>query len=372
MFCTAQRLIGLAFGVIFAVGACGGGGGTPAPTPPCAADTKTCYVRSTTGNDSNTGASADSALRTITRAAQLAQSGYTIVVGPGTYREGVTTVIQGATPQTLTFLADVSGSQTGDPAGAVVVDAGRVAGRAGFQLSNSDGTVIDGFTITGAPDAGIVLKTTSNDFQIRNCTVHGNPGDGIRIQDSANVVVFNNLIYGNGGLGVGAVGTPGNGSAGAHVINNTIFGNGDRGITMGTSKAASPNAFVRNNIVQGNGVGKSPPLENIKVFTSPGPDSEFGYNADFNLVFPPTYLPPTRIVGNHDIGQDAAFVNAGAGDFHLQPNSPAIDRGDSLIGMASLANSLRGRTTTGGTNCDQSALDMGFHYPRTGPCTSVP
>jgi parallel beta-helix repeat protein len=359
MFHATRRLIGLGFGVIFAFGACGGGS-TPAPPPPCAADTKTCYVRATTGNDSNTGASPQSAFRTITRAAELVQSGYTIVVGPGTYREGVTTAIQGATPQALIFLADVSGAQTGDPAGAVVVDAGRVAGRAGFQLANSDGTVIDGFTITGAPDAGIVLKSTSNDFQIRNCTVHDNPGDGIRIQDSTNVVVFNNLIYGNGGLGVGAVGTAGNGSPGAQVISNTIFGNGDRGITMGTSKAASQNGFVRNNIVQNNGTRTTPSLENIKVFVPPAADSEAGYNADFNLVFPPTYLPP-RIAGPDDIGQDAAFVNAGTGDFHLRPTSRGVDGGGPLNLPNSDTTILRARTTTG-VGLDRGTFDLGFHF----------
>src|SRR5262249_60061571 len=125
------------------------------------------------------------------------------------------------------------------------------------------GSVIDGFMITGGADGGIVIKGGSDDFTVRNCIVFNNPGAGIRVQDSARPLIFNNLVYGNGGQGVGIVGQ-GSGSPGARIFSNTFFGNGDRGITVGTSQAGSPGPLIRNNIVQLNGTRTDPPLENIK------------------------------------------------------------------------------------------------------------
>lgn len=363
MLYSLRRIVPCGF--VFLVIACGGGGGSApqAPPPP-----NPLYVR-TGGKDTNTGADPDNALRTISKAASLVRSGYKVIVGPGTYREGVTTTAVGTAPQGLTFLADTTGQQTGDPAGPVVLNGTGTGDGAGFNLFNSGGSVIDGFTITNFTDAGIVIKSRSDNMTMQNCIIFSNPGDGIRVQDSANVLIFNNLIYSNGGSGVGLVG-PTSGSPNGHVINNTIFANQFRGLNVGTSTRASTGAFVRNNIIQNDGTDFS-----IKVFTPPPasvPRSDVGYDADFNLVFPATYLP-SNVEGRHDIARDAQFVNAANGDFHLRSTSPAIDAGFSLTNTYQpLQNALRGRTTTGGTDCDKSALDLGYHYPLPpdGRCTS--
>jgi len=329
----------------------------PPPTP-----SSRLYVRAS-GSDSNSGANPAIALRTISKAADIARSGSTIVVGPGTYQEGVTTVVA---LQDLTFLADASGQQTGDAPGAVVLDGTAADAEVGFNLSNSLRTLIAGFTITGFSDAGIVIKSASDNLRVQNCVISGNSGDGIRVQDSASVLIFDNLIYGNGGAGVAIAGAV-SGSPNADVINNTIVGNQVRGLTVGTSTRASPGAFVHNNIFQDNGQDVS-----IKVFAPPPsnvPNSTVGYQADFNLVLPSAYLPST-IEGRHDIALDAQFVNADAGDFHLRSTSPAIDAGDSLNGMPDLRAILRTMTTTGGGACDKSALDLGYHYPAT-RCTAT-
>jgi parallel beta-helix repeat protein len=345
-------------GVVFLVVACGGGGGSgppAAPPPP-----NPLYVR-TNGNDANTGADPANALRTISKAASLVRSGYKVIVGSGTYREGVTTNRVGATPEGLTFLADTTGEQTGDLAGPVILN-GTQTGGAGFNLSNSGGSVIDGFTITNFPDAGIVIKSGSDNMTMQNCVIFGNPGDGIRVQDSRNVLIFNNLIYGNGGSGVALVG-PNSGSSDGHVINNTIFADQFRGLTVGTSSTASQRAFVRNNIIQNSTNPQD--SSSIKAFTN----SDDTFDSNFNLVFPATYVP-SHIEGLHDVARDAQFVNAAVGDFHLRSSSPAIDSGFSLTGMEQgLQNILRGRTTTGGNDCDKSALDLGYHYPPETRCT---
>ncbi len=348
-----------------ACGACGGGGGDSnagSGPPPCDAVNRTCYVRASVGRVGNSGADPAHALLTISGAMSIVQSNYSIVVGPGTYNEGVSNDRQNQrAPHSLQLIADVTGAQTGDHAGAVIVNASNSAPGAGFRLTNSSDSLIDGFTIVGGSDGGVVIKNGSTNLAVRNCIVYGNPGDGIRIQDSANVTIFNNLVYGNGGFGIGIVGQL-SGSAGARVFSNTAVDNAGRGITVGTSTTASTGVAIRNNIVQDNGTGSTPTLENIKVFTN----SLSGTDEDYNSVFPATYLP-VNLPGpqSHDINADAAFVGASADNFHLSkasPKSPAIDVGGPLNIGDEWITILRQRTTTG-TNLDNNGkLDIGFHF----------
>lgn len=327
------------------------------------------------GNDRNSGAEPVSALRQITTAGKLARDGYTIVVGPGTYDGDVTLATVGESPNGVLFVADPTGGQTGDAPGPVIVKA---TGTAGFTLSSSPGSLIDGFTINGGADGGIVIKSGkgggSDNLTIQDCVIFGNTGDGIRIQDSANVTVFNNLVFQNRGNGIVIAGQ-GAGSKNASVTNNTVVSNGIRGLVVGNTSAASPGAFVHNNIFQANGGDV-----NLKVYSPPPntvPRSDVNYDGDFNLVSPGTYQP-AGIDNNHDLIVDARFASGACPAsvlpavcvYHLQANSPAINKGDSSI-TVDQQKRLRGLTTTGGTMCDQAALDIGFHYPRTGPCTSV-
>jgi parallel beta-helix repeat protein len=381
MFCTVRRLIGLAFGVIFAFGACGGGGGQggSGSLPP-----NPLFVSAQRGSDSNLG-DHDHPLRTISDAARLALDHYTIYVGPGTYVEpqGVTTNRTGVVPQGVAFIADPSGILTGDSvARPVLLDVSAGAG-AGFNLSSTAGCtsptdlscgIIDGFEIKGAHDAGIVIKSGSNGFIIQNCVIHDGAGDGIRVQDSANVVVFNNLAYNTGGDGISIAGKVA-GSRNATVVNNTVFGAQSYGFAIGTTDAASTGAFVHNNILQHNGL--LPQIDgNIKVTSTQTARSEVGYSGDFNLVFDPTtYIEPTGLQHPDDVNQEARFINAGA-DFHLLGSSPAIDAGGSLstvktiivIGLGAQRQSVQvsqilSTRTTGAGVADTNARDLGYHYP---------
>ncbi|MFI5395437.1 MAG: right-handed parallel beta-helix repeat-containing protein [Candidatus Binatia bacterium] len=318
-----------------------------------------------TGSDTYLGDQAHP-LKSVSRATQLALSGYQILVGPGTYGGGITTASTGKAPQGLQVIADPSGAQTGDQghAGPVIIDATGTA--EGFQLNNSPGSLIDGFTIINAADAGIVLKSNSNNFIIQNCIIHDNPGDGIRVQDSASVLVFNNLVYSNGGNGIGIVGSK-SGSPDVRVYSNTVYANSGHGITIGTTAVASPNGCVCDNIIQSAGAASS---ENIKVVTNPRSDLNFNScGCNCNLVFPATYNP-SYVQGSHDFNGDAKFVSP-PGDLHLQPTSPAIDRADpatcALVGLSSSQASLLSQRTTTGTNAqpglpDSGIPDLGFHF----------
>ncbi|MBI1816377.1 MAG: right-handed parallel beta-helix repeat-containing protein [Deltaproteobacteria bacterium] len=333
---------------------CGGGGSSAPPTPP---PPNPLYVR-VSGNDTNTGTDPTTALRTISKAALIARDGYTIIVGTGTYREGVTTDRTGNPAQALRFIADESGAQTGDGPGPVVIDAAGSRVGAGFRISKSPGTLIDGFTITHGSDGGIVIKSGSHDLTIEHCTVFNNSGDGIRVQDSRSVLILNNLIYANGGLGLGIVGQ-GSGSHDVRIFNNTVVDNGTRGITIGNTQAGSPGAMLRNNIVQNNG-GDS----NIRVYTPPPasvPRSEVGYDEDFDLVFPPTFRPDNLPHGGHVLVTDAQFVNQGGGDYHVSGSSPTIDKGFDLNLPSGELDRLHERTTTR-VDADIGPLDLGYHF----------
>jgi len=351
MMLSARWASAVAALMALAMSACGGGGGggdgpppTPAPNP--------LYV-STRGNDANSGADAQNALRTISRAAEVARDGYKIIVAAGVYNEGVTTAEMGEAPQRLSFLAD----------GEVVIDGTGTDAPAGFNLFSSLGTTIagltpqDGFVITGFPDAGIVIKSDSDDFTIQNCTVFANDGDGIRVQDSKGPLIFNNLVYDNRGTGVAIVGTI-KGSPDARILSNTIVNNGNRAITIGNSRRASAGAEVKNNILQNNG-GDA----NIKVFTDPPSDTR--YDGNYNLVFPASYIP-SSIDGARDVNANALFVGgdgASVDAYCLQTTSPAINKGTALNLPDPQGNILRARST----NCrtlDSGILDIGFHFPR--------
>jgi parallel beta-helix repeat protein len=347
------RVVGVL--VVMLASACGGGGGDAAPAPP---PPNPLYVR-TRGSDTNTGADPANALRTITKAAQIALDGYDIIVGAGTYREGVTTDRRGTPARALRFVADFDGSRTGD-AGAVMLNAANTSENAGFSISRSPGTVIDGFTITGGGDAGIVIKSSSHNFTIQNCVLANNPGDGIRVQDSSNVVIFNNLIYGSGQDGIAIAGQS-SGSPNAHLFNNTVVSNRNQGILIGNSNAASPNAALQNNIVQDNDLSDG---INIKIFTPPPanvPRSDVGYDEDFDLIFPARFQPTSLPRGDHSLFVDARFTNQGLADFHLSAASPAIDAGSDAGLTSAQTATLRARTTTGATR-DTGELDLGYHF----------
>jgi parallel beta-helix repeat protein len=339
---------------MLALSACGGGGGSSGPAAP-----NPLYVSARTGSNTNLG-DKSAPLATVAAAAQVALSGYTVYVGSGTYTDGVTPPAKGTAPQGVQYIADVSGTFTGDPPGRVVIDASGSSVNAGFKMSSSAGTVIDGFIITGGADGGIVLKSGSNNFTIKNCIIHDNPGDGIRVQDSAHVLVFNNLVYNSGSDGIDIVGNS-SGSNQATVVNNTVYGNRGYGILIGTTSAASPGAFVRNNILQNNAI--SPNVDgNIKVTSTSTARSEVNYQGDFNLVYSPAkYIGPDGIQGTHDVNKDALLVNpTSINGFYLEASSPAINHGGSIDDQ--LSNFLAGLTTTGST-ADTGTLDMGYHYP---------
>jgi len=358
-----RRLCGLLVSCVL-VSACGGGGGGGSQPPP----STTLYVR-TSGSDTNTGSSPDRALKSVARAGALLAPGVTVYVGPGRYKGRVDVVGVDATSRApIQLIADPTGTHTGDAAGDVILDAdGELFA---LRLSNTPYVTIDGFVITGAQPGtntsatAIHVRSTSPNAVIRNCVIiDGGPADGIRVQNSTDVLIFNNLIFDNNrGIRIA------DGSQRARIFNNTVVENRNSGISIGGASSngvASTDATVRNNIIQDN-------RNNVSISVEDGPpSSRVGYAGNYNLAFvadladqTKTYRPSV-LRGDNDVNTDALFVDVDHGDFHLDADSPAVDAGTGALDPL-LLNDLFQRSTALDGSVDSPPVDMGYHYPAAG------
>jgi len=343
------------------------GPGTPTPTPPV-----NLFVRAAVGSDSNTGRSPTNALKTIQAAVNRAAPGVEIVVGPGTYAEAVSFRAPGGNSRNpITLRADPKGTRTGDAPGPVLIDGTQLRSSSAILIDAAPFVIVDGFRVTNTSAPALQIRSESTGAEIRNCEIFNNDEDGIRVQDSDDVVLLNNLIYCNLRRGV-LIGGAVIGSNGSQLINNTIAQNGDRGLFIGNSDVASRNTFVRNNIIQNNGVAE------IQVVTQPS-SSLLGFDADYNMVFDTTagngqYAGPTP--GPNDLLTAARFVESAAcepfevhaADYRLAqasagetPQSAAVDAGDPDT-PAGFAGLLEQRTTATSGALDTQPLDLGYHF----------
>ncbi len=354
-------VIGCGGGNTGSAGAFAVGTSTPSLAPTPTATPAAVLFVSTAGNDANPG-DRSHPLRTIGGAAATAPDSGTIVVAPGTYAEAVTTSRPQGAAQGLTFIADSTGELSGVLPGNVTIQAPGGGGVPAFEIAGSAGTIVEGFLVTGAEADGIAV-VDSDGVRVQSCVAAANSGAdaaGIRLAGSANVLLFNNLIFRNGGPGIAIGGVPG--SAGARLINNTIYANQEGGVIVGAANAASPGASLRNNILVNNGNFADAPY-NIAVTGDPG--SADGFTADFDAVFPPTYLP-TSARGHNDVDADPLLAdpdNAVMPDFRVVDGSPAVDAGTRSLNDSSLGDCLRDWPAVLGARSDPAQLDLGFHYP---------
>ncbi len=165
-----------------------------------------------------------------------------------------------------------------------------------------DGTagkaMISGFKITGA---------TGDSFS---------GGNGIYCCSSSSPIITNNTISGNNNSGICCAL-----SSSPLIINNTISGNNDSGIYCYWLFPASPNIY--NNIITENGTTST---SNYGICNSGG-------SIDYNCIWGNGYGSNNNYdgcsAGLHDISANPRFI--GEGNYHLQTNSPCINRGTNTI-----------------------------------------
>src|SRR5207253_2500371 len=104
--------------------------------------------------------------------------------------------------------------------------------------------------------------------------VLSNHGRGVWMRDSPGVIVFNNLIYANGGTGIDFAGE-GDGSSGGVAVGNTVYGNALDGIRVEGLVASRRVTVVQNVIAQNLGRGRQP-LHGALVRADPQLDGNRG------------------------------------------------------------------------------------------------
>jgi parallel beta-helix repeat protein len=184
--------------------------------------------------------------------------------------------------------------------------------------------------------SGIRLYASSKNTVSKNVT-HDNEDSGIELDRSDNNLVSDNVTYANGDHGIDVTGE----SHQTRVLANSIYANVTAGINV---EGGSTGATVANNISVQNGVGSPRSTSNIRVDAA----SVSGTSLDYDLVHVDgggqllliwnsvaySSLEVFKLTTGqelHGVDADPKWEGAGAGNFHLEPHSPAIDSATSAI-----------------------------------------
>lgn len=328
---------------------------------PAVARGGTFYV-SPSGNDAQDGRSPATALATIGRAAARIGGGDTVVVAPGTYREGnLIPRGNGRRKEVVQFVADRDGSRTASAPGEVLVDA--TGFDVGFRLSSRPWVIVNGFSVTGAFDEGIAVKSGSDHAAVVNCIIFSNGGRGVWVRDSPTVIVFNNLIYDNAGTGIDFGGDSG-GSAGGIAVNNTVYGNGLDGIRVEGTVPSPRVTVVQNVIAQNAGRGINLKLRSADDFVAQWNLNIDGYGSEasksaFDFGGSPLLMDPSG--ADQALGADGYQDD----DFRLRQVRAGQREQSSAVDGSPFASRWLGlsrASTHAGGAPDQDKSDLGFHY----------
>jgi hypothetical protein len=324
--------------------------GTPRCMP--APDTATCTIFvDPSGSDSATGTSADP-FATPQHALSAAEPGDTICLRSGVYTGTIRVSRSGAEGAPITI--------RNEPGQRPVVEPGPDAGDKGVLLQARGGEnfpigwiVIEGLELRNGHD-GIKFYST-HDVIIRHNHIHDNRSQGIlgtglrilidgnRIEENGGTTsslqhgmylngneytIVNNVIWGNSAYGIQMAGYPYNpdtdagpeyGGAARWVVSNNTFGPSFTRPGMVIWKPASIGALVQNNIFYMN-TGAA-----AIDFLSGGGEHVFRNNLVFGTAL--TNGDAALYEESGTLELDPAFADVGAGDYHLEPSSPALDAG---------------------------------------------
>jgi parallel beta-helix repeat protein len=233
--------------------------------------------------------------------------------------------------------------------------------------------VIDGFHVTGASEDGIRVDTHADRAAIANNVVFDNGKRGIRVINSEQVQVHNNLVVGNsGGIQLGGQCVTGEdcataGSRRAVVEHNTAFRNEFNGIQVGDGEGVSSRATLRYNVTGENGENGIEVGNNLNR-----EDNLVGYASSYNLVGDLYATGVPRGVGDLllDLAVEPLYVDPSVVDvdgdwlldqhWRLMSDSRAVDFSDQTAEEAGMAD----RSTRSDGGPDTGLVDRGYHYPR--------
>ncbi|CAK8721512.1 Parallel beta-helix repeat (Two copies) [Candidatus Electrothrix laxa] len=245
-------------------------------------------------------------------------------------------------------------------------------GQAGIFLEKNSSVIIQNNKISNNLTAGInVGGTELSTIIASNNTIHNNKRAGINVT-WATGIIRNNLVYENGHAGIRAGATP------MHIANNTVTGNQLAGISISeslvddatTTKAQEPE--IKNNIITHNGeagihANGSGYTHNL-LFAN---NKVNGFHPDFlwytRLQFG-GYEDIVSLEKSKNILADPLFVNPAQHDYHLQPDSPAIDSGDPDVSF----NDKNFGPSLGADKNDMGIYGGPFAFPEERPTNVTP
>ncbi|MFN8423337.1 MAG: NosD domain-containing protein [Anaerolineae bacterium] len=179
----------------------------------------------------------------------------------------------------------------------------------GNVVTLGDGSVLEGFTVTGAGqgywDCGVFSADGASPTVRHNRLTGNGVGFGAYCFGSGcanRPVVTNNVVVGNAVQGIAAHGIA------LTALNNTVWG-GKRGIAVDVAGA----------VIRGNVVG-----ENEWTGIGGAEGQDVAYNDVWHAGTPYDKAAP----GDGALAADPAFVDAAKGDYRLGSASPCIDAGD--------------------------------------------
>ncbi|WP_297854776.1 choice-of-anchor Q domain-containing protein [Meiothermus sp.] len=297
------------------------------------------------GSNANDG-SRERPWATISYGASRLKPGQILRVLPGTYNEAVSVAVSGTASQRIVIAADSRWAAKVNAQGALF----------GIDVRGSYVDII-GFEVTGATNSGIISWGSQNRILFNHvygiraqCDTNGGAGINASQPNASNISILSNLVHDIGDLSAGSCtrihgiyqGSPQgviqnniiyrtrgfgitNWQAATAVImtHNLSFANLYGGISVGSGENTrgfkAENFLVANNIVVGNPRGISEE-NNTGV-------NRFVANLVWNNTTNWVLLTSSQ---QNSLSEDPRFINFkadGTGDYRLQNDSPAIDKG---------------------------------------------
>lgn len=206
--------------------------------------------------------------------------------------------------------------------------------------SNSDGAVLDGFTVTNgqADNAGGGITIENGSPAIRSCRIEGNSASdssmsywgsgGVLIGgEEAAVVISNTIIANNSAVAdTGAAGIR-IGDASVTVVNTLLAGNsGQPAIHTNDAVLTLTHVTVADNDPTQDSVflGNSQTTIRNSIFWEQGPDIVAGGGS---LTIDYSNVEDGVVPGTGNMSSNPLFVNAAKDNYRLQGGSPCIDKG---------------------------------------------